>query len=135
MKKCILVILLLLLMAPPIRAEILFSDNFDAYTWNTDNSKDGTECGGSSHPCSGGNTPPTNWSAYRAMTSTSGGGYVGSLPSSQVDHTLGTTSGHAFIALYGGTPNTSDNDISKYLGAEYAELWVSFYIRSSGELQ
>lgn len=128
-----LILTLFLLGAVPIQAEVIVEENFDSYTWNIDAAMKNTECGGSYSPCgSGGRTAPTGWDGYRANSPTTGTAYIGSLPTSNVDHTLGTTSGHAFIAYYSSAGGDSAIGRNFPSMTEYPEIWSSVWIRAKG---
>ena len=120
--------------AQRMQAAVIFEDNFDSYTWNTDGSRDGDECNGTigaANPCVSPHLAPGAWSFFRANQSgtTSPIAAVKSLPSAETDHTTRTVNGHAFIAKYGTAEYSGDSRIDKYVATEYPDIWMSLYVK------
>jgi len=120
-------------------AGIIFQDNFDATpTWNASGEYDGNECsplnvGAWSGGLCPASTYPQNWSGYRSMPGTPGLNPVVSinrLPDNS-DHTTGFGKGAVIRQeSVSGVVWPGDGILLKYLGAEYKELYIQFWIKA-----
>jgi len=133
------VVLSALTISVPCYAGVVFEDNFDnTASWNTSGQYDGKECSPlgvgapSQHVCES-SAYPANWSAFRSVPGASGLSPVVSInrPPDNVDHTNGA--GKAAVIRQqsvSGVNWPGDGILLKYLGAEYNDLYIQFWIKS-----
>jgi hypothetical protein len=138
MHRLILIILFILLIVSPVKAAVIFSDNFDSQAdWVLPQHP---ECGyfGGSNTCGSATVPPTGWDGFYTETNCSAGNGIGNhnlYISSYADYptnTVACRSGKCITQwderCTSGMVN-SDGNIHKDLGAEYTTLYFRYYFR------
>ncbi len=129
-------------MAAPGYASVVFETNFDSNAdWNSNGQFDGKECSplgvGSPSTCAA-SSYPENWSGFRSVPGYGGLNPVVSIatPPYGGDHSTG--SGKTAVIRQesvSGVNWPGDGMIIKYLGSEYSELYVQFWVRSQSAWQ